>query len=48
MEGLPHDMEAPPSRLELQRQIDEMFLRHDIEVLRVLSQYLFDGDDDEA
>ena len=45
--GLSHDPEPSRSRLELQRELDEMFLRHDLEVLRILSQYLFDGDDDE-
>ena len=44
--GLSHDPEPTLSRLELQQQIDEMFLQHDLEVIRILSKYL--GGDDEA
>lgn len=49
MEGLPHDMEATPSRLELQRQIDEMILRADLAVCAFLSMWLEEirGEDDE-
>lgn len=36
---LAHDLPpSEPSRLELQRQIDELFLEHDREVARILSE----------
>lgn len=48
MEGferhLPHDLEPNPSRLELQRQLDEMFAESDRQVVLILAKYLKGND----